>query len=759
MRKLNRFVVFIFFIFLFFLLFIDSSIYFVRTSKVIRSKDGNILRIFLSEDEQYVLPGQIYKKYPENLVKCVLIKEDRRFFYHPGFDILSIFRAFIGNISGKKRSGASTITMQLARMRGNRKRTYLNKLKEIIEALKIEICHSKEEILKAYLDQAPYGMNIRGVGTASEMFFSKDINKLTWAQYATLSVLPNNPSYVNVSMHRERLREKRDRVLERLFEKKIITRTDLILSKAENIPRFNKRLPFLAPHLCSRLRLNLDEDVIDTTIDFNLQKRAENICKNELNNLKQKAINNLSVVIIDNSDNEIITYIGNPLYFDRTNQSMVDGVVAARSTGSILKPFLYALSIDQGIIVPDSLLLDIPTFYGSYSPENYNNHYNGPITAKNALISSLNVPAVRLLEKYSVNAFYDFLKKAGMTTLFRDADDYGLSLIIGGAEGNLIEITQMYSGLSEKGNIFKAKVIKNEEVYKFGKLISSGACEMIKDCIKELSRPGLDGVYKEFTSSKEISWKTGTSYGSRDAWSIGTDGKITIGVWTGNFDGSSSPHLTGAQASAPIMFRLFSMIDHKNSVKEDLQEKNKKIYKKINICSISGYRATIECNETRVVDVPEDSKLLKACPFHESVAYDKDLDRVVCSGCWDDKKYEIRSFLSFPPQAYPYLSSDIKRRLLPKHKEGCNESVKKSSVKIVYPTHGSLLSHQRKEKILLKLTKDKMDKIVFIFINKSLFKKSDDVSFFFTPLKGDNLIEVISEDGYIDRVKLIVTLI
>ncbi|MCQ2609516.1 MAG: transglycosylase domain-containing protein, partial [Lachnospiraceae bacterium] len=396
-----------------------------RYSTSLLDASGKLMDVFLNDTEQWHL--KIEDDIADNLKEAVLTYEDKNFYSHGGVDFLAIFRALRNNIKGKKRSGASTITMQVAKLARPKKRTYVNKLIEIIQSLKMETKLDKESILKLYLNNAPYGGNIVGYGTAARMYFQKDPKNLSWAECALLAVLPNSPGYMSVEKNREKLVDKRNDLLDKLYQKGKLTESQLSLSKREPLPEKRYTFEKVAPHLARRLYNKETDKVIKTTIDYDLQKRMQEIVKSYVGFTHSEGITNACMLVVENKTRDVKAYVGSQEFMDMDNVGQVDGIIARRSPGSILKPFLYALSIDEGLIAPESLVQDVPMFFANFNPQNANKKYAGMIEARQALISSLNIPFVHLLDEYGYDKFYYFLKDM-LSYEENNPDSYGLSL-------------------------------------------------------------------------------------------------------------------------------------------------------------------------------------------------------------------------------------------------------------------------------------------------------------------------------------------
>ena len=431
-----------------------------RYSTSLLDANGKLMDVFLTKDEQWHL--KVEGEVSDNLKEAVITYEDKNFNTHHGVDFLAIGRAFKNNLLGRKRSGASTITMQVAKLALPKKRTYFNKFLEIIHAFKIETKLDKDTILKLYLNNAPYGGNIVGYGTAARMYFQKDPSNLSWAECTLLAVLPNSPGAMNVEKNHERLLSKRNYLLDKLYAKGKITEDQLSLAKSEPLPDERYSFERVAPHLARRLYNTKTDKVIKTTIDYDLQKRMQEIVKSYVGYTHSEGITNAAMLIVENKTRNVKAYVGSQDFMDMENEGQVDGVIAKRSPGSILKPFLYALSIDEGIIAPESLVQDVPMFFANFNPQNANKKYTGMIEARQALISSLNIPFVHLLDQYGVYNFYYFLKD--MLGFEEDNPDrYGLSLILGTKEFSVEDIAKLYSGLANFGDLTELNYVKSDD--------------------------------------------------------------------------------------------------------------------------------------------------------------------------------------------------------------------------------------------------------------------------------------------------------
>ncbi len=669
-------------------------------STVLISSEGKLLSAKIAKDQQWRFPHNL--KIPGKFEEAIIQYEDKRFYYHPGFDPLALVRSLYLNIkAGKIVSGGSTISMQVIRLaRKNKGRTYLEKLIELILALRLEVKYSKEEILALYASYAPFGGNVVGLETASFRYFERPPSNLSWAEACTLAVLPNSPSLIHPGRNRKKLKDKRDKLLKTLFEKKIISNLEYRLSKIEEVPQNPKRLPQMAQHLMNSLdKSNKNRSVLKTTLKFNIQKNVTKILNNHSKELLIKDIHNGAVIVIDNENLEVIAYVGNTNTGNKVNKgNNVDIVRSPRSTGSILKPFLFASMLEKSEILPDTLVSDIPTQYNGYIPENFDEKYRGVVTAKAALSKSLNIPAVRMLRKHGIHRFYDFLKNFGITTLHRDADDYGLTLILGGAEGTLYDIAGIYANLiriSENPEKYashkfdkkyqKIKVLKNRKHQKGDLSISSGSAYLTMQALLEVVRPGAENYWKKFSSSKKVAWKTGTSYGLRDAWAIGCTKKYTVAVWIGNATGEGKPGLVGVTVAAPVMFDIFNFLPESQWIEEPESD-----LKTVKVCSKSGKFPTTLC-ETKDVKIPVNSHYSDICTYHKRIHVDKKGYRVN-SNCESVSKITPKTWFVLPPlQAFYYKRKNASYKNLPMERSDCQRFSSIKEMEIVYPPNGTSL--------------------------------------------------------------------
>ncbi len=732
----------------------SSPVFKENYSTIVKAGDGSLLHVFINQDEQWYLPPDTMQV-SEKLKEAVVAFEDEAFFQHWGVNFKAIVRAAWQNIrTGHVVSGASTIPMQIARMANPKKRSYFNKLREVIFAIKLSLHHSKEELLKMYLNHAPYGGNVIGYRTAAFKFYDKEARLLTWGEAATLAVLPNAPGMIYPSGSSAPLRAKRDRLLKKMLDKGYITKQNYRLALLEDVP--DRFIPFesQAPHLARRLKKeNLGQWIITTTIDENIQKRCNQLALRYKQIYSSYDINNLSILIADTKTGAIKAYVGSPDFFDSRHNGQVDGVMAARSSGSILKPFLYALSIDEGIVLPESYIRDLPTYFDGFSPRNANREYQGVITARESLVRSLNIPAVRLLNYYGVSEFYSFLKLAGISSLFRSADDYGLPLILGGAEVSMWEMVSMYRGLANNG-VFTDNYILQEQPSKLSgtQLISNGSSYLTLDMLKDLKRPGSEYYWERFSSSRPIAWKTGTSFGHKDAWAIGVVPDYTIAVWCGNFNGDGNKNISGAATAGPVLFDILQMLPNQSS--SDWFEAHEIDYKPMHVCSLSGFRATEACDEVDTIMVPVEMKPLRSCDYHQFKFVSEDGKHQCCSHCWNEVGKERKAVTVYPPDIAYYLRKKgqfIEPQL--SHYPHCKAYSAGQALKIIYPNLNAQLFlprdfDGRMQKVICKAGHSNSDAKVYWYLDEQYLGETMNEHKIEVQFRdGRNTLTIIDEHG------------
>lgn len=665
---------------------------------MLEDKDGNLLAAQIANDGQWRFPYN--NTVPEKFKACIIQFEDRSFYTHPGFNPFAFGRAVLQNIkAGRTVSGGSTLTMQVIRLsRKGQKRTYFEKLVEIILAGRLELSYSKQEILALYASNAPFGSNVVGIDAAAWRYFGRSADKLSWAESATLAVLPNAPSLIYPGKNQERLRKKRNRLLDQLFAVGAIDKETCELGKEEPLPGKPHPIPQLASHLLQRsAKEGHTGELVRSTIDGHLQERITEIIENHHKILKGNEIHNACAIVIEVSTGNVLAYVGNTNNSGRPEyNSDVDVINAPRSTGSILKPFLYASMLNDGELLPGTLIPDIPTQIAGYAPQNYNTTFDGAVPAKRALARSLNVPAVRMLQNYGIEKFNYNLKKLGMTTLNYTPDHYGLSIILGGSEAKLWDLTGMYASMARAlnnyipnggkynkndlhANTYIPKAESSKELSNTN-YFDAASIYLTFEAMVEVARPDEDAGWRQYTSANKVAWKTGTSFGFRDGWAIGVTPKYVVGVWVGNADGEGRPGLTGIQTAAPVLFDIFSLLKPSKWFQIPFDE-----MEKVGICRLSGCRATEICDPVDTIRIQKTGLRSEPCPYHRMIHLDQSETYRVSSNCENVNNMKHVSWFVLPPaMEWYYKSKNPSYKELPPYRSDC-EAQGVNAMEIIYP--------------------------------------------------------------------------
>lgn len=731
---------------LWYIFLLPNPLFQVTYSTTIYAENNELLGGKVASDGQWRFRAtdSISEKYFTALIQY----EDKRFRFHWGVDPIAIARAIVQNIRNKEViSGGSTLTMQTIRLARGKQRTWSEKIVEIIWATRLEFSHSKDEILRLYASHAPFGGNIVGVDAATWRYFNHSAQELTWAEAATLAVLPNAPAMIHPGKNRAKLLQKRDHLLAKLLQNKKISEEEYQLAIQEPLPEEPYPLPQQALQLLNYFFINNSGSNIRTTIRKNYQLQAEEILSQWNEKFSQQGIQNIAAIIIDIQTNEVVAYCGNRSDAQQQHGNQVDIIRAPRSTGSILKPFLYYHALKEGVILPHTLLADIPININGFSPQNFNTQYDGAVPASEALARSLNVPAVLLLKKYGVGKFYNDLKAMGISTLTQNADYYGLSLILGGAEATLWELTECYSNMGRallnlpNTNITVVKTEQNSnDINKAKYDYNKGAVWQTFEILKQVNRPEeIDWQY--IPSIQSIAWKTGTSFGFRDAWSIGVTPRFVVGVWIGNASGEGKAGIIGAQTAAPVMFDLFNMLpkSHWFSAPENQ-------YIEAEICHQSGHLRGRFCDKIDTLLILPSGEKSAVCPYHNHY--------------FDNVTGEMYSIFTLPPAWERYYKQGGAK--LDIYKDFKNLQ---SPMQFIYPTEK--ISHitlpkqldGRKGEITLELAHLQPQTAVFWHIDNDFFTQTKDLHKITTHLAvGKHNITVVDQQGnsesiiiYIDR--------
>ena len=679
---------------------LPRQLFHVPYSTVVTDRNDELLGARIASDGQWRFPPR--ETTPEKIKQCLITFEDKHFYHHWGVNPLSVGRAIYQNTKHKRIiSGGSTLTMQTIRLARNESRTFGEKIIEMIWATRLEFRASKEEILSMYVSHAPFGGNVVGLDAAAWRYFGHSAEDLSWAESAMLAVLPNAPAMIHLSKGRKLLLSKRNRLLKQLLEKKVIDLSTYELAVTEPLPDEPHPLPQIAPHLVSRFYKERNGQYTRSTIDRGIQTHIEDLAERWSNEFNRSDIRNLAILVIDIPANQVIAYCGN-VHFDRKQGgNQVDVIQAPRSTGSILKPFLYYAMLQEGSLLPDMLLPDIPININGFTPQNFSMQYEGAVPASEALARSLNIPAVTMLQRYGVPKFHNFLQQTGFKTITRSSSHYGLSLILGGAEATLWDVTNAYaqmgrsliphpdSKLSEKkeAGIIMAKEEKKEEEENETTRKSTqknfiwdkGAVWQTFDALKEVNRPEeID--WKSIPSMQTIAWKTGTSYGFRDAWAVGVTPRYAVGVWVGNATGEGKPGLVGAQTAGPVLFDIFNYLPASSWF-----ERPTGVFVDAEVCRRSGHLKGRFCEETDTILILPAGLRTDACPYHHLITLSADEKHRVYENCANTEPTLQKSWFTLPPVwEWYYKQHHPEYSPLPPFKAGCGEDTFQP-MQFIYP--------------------------------------------------------------------------
>ena len=671
-------------------------------STVIYDRAGDLVGARIAVDGQWRFPED--STVSDKFKMAIIAFEDQYFWYHPGFNPVSLFRAFRQNIKASKVvSGGSTISMQVIRLyRNHKKRNVIEKAVEIMLATRLELGYSKNDILRLYATHAPFGGNVVGIDAASWRYFGCNAKNLSWGEAALLAVLPNSPSSIHPGKNRLHLLKKRNNLIQKLYLKGTIDKEMYQLSLLEPLPIKPLPLPDICPQLTERLKNQTPGKSIKSTINKSVQVNINRIVSDYYNQIKANEIHNACVLVIEVNTGNVIAYVGNiPYQSTPVDGKDVDLIQAPRSTGSILKPLLYTAMLQEGMILPGTLIPDIPTRIAGFKPDNYDLSFDGAVPAKRALARSLNIPAVRMLQSYGIPKFQNFLQKLGMKTLVYSPDHYGLTLIVGGAEGKLWDIAGIYAGLARTLNYYNSfnKYTNNtlhmpnltvtisnsslkEESSSEATLLNAGAIWSTFEALVEVNRPDEEAGWVNLSSSRKIAWKTGTSYGFRDAWAIGTTPEYVVGVWVGNADGEGRPGLTGVGAAAPLLFRVFNSLPQTSWFQKPFDE-----LVKVPVCHQSGYKAGSYCDKIDSTDILRAGLKTDICPYHILIHLSADGKFRVNNKC-EKIDYIIHKhwFVLPPVMEWFYRRKNLFYNQIPPVKPGCMDNNPLAMMELIYPT-------------------------------------------------------------------------
>ncbi len=735
------------------------------SSTALEDKQGRLLNARIASDGQWRFPEQ--DSLPEKYVQAVLTFEDKRFFSHPGIDPFAIARAIRENISQKKIvSGASTLTMQVIRLsREGKPRNYFQKITEMALALRAELRYSKSEILSLYASHAPFGGNIVGLDAAAWRYFGVPPHKLSWGQTAALAVLPNAPSLIRPGKNTEVYLKRRNALLQTLKERKIIDPVTYELSCDEPLPGAPIPLPQEANHLLNKaIREGREGQRIKSTLSLPLQRKVNREMQAHLKRLEPNQIHNAGAIILEVETGEVMAYAGNTKHPDNLHNNQVDMVSAARSSGSVLKPFLYTAMLQEGMILPKTLVADIPVNFDGYSPMNFSNRYDGAVHADEVLYRSLNVPMVRMLKQYGLSRYHNLLRQMEFQTINKPASHYGLSLILGGAETRLDELAGHYASLARILNHFNDKqnyysdaihkpvYVKNAKpatLQNTTPLFRASAIYETFQALTQLKRPEQEIGWKHFISSRKLAWKTGTSFGFRDAWAIGVTPEYVVAVWAGNADGEGRPGLTGLSAAAPLMRELFRLLPPTSWFHRPWKEQIEAI-----VCRQSGHLAGPHCRPADTVLIPENGIRSSSCPYHRTIHLNSSQTYRVDASCYPAGKIIHKFWFLLPPaMSWYYRQSNPSYAVLPEISPQCKDNNADKVMEIIYPEQKSKIfipteMSGERGKVIMKAAHRDPNSTLFWFINQNYAgQTTGEHQIAVHPERGNHVLTITDKTG------------
>lgn len=670
---------------------------------VLTDRNQHLLGAHIAGDEQWRFPPG--DSVPDKFRQAILLFEDEYFYYHPGVNPVSLLRAGWSNLQKRRIvSGGSTLTMQVVRLARPSPRNLLHKTKEMVLALRLEAALSKDSILAVYAAHAPFGGNTVGLEAAAWRYFNHPPHHLTWAETALLAVLPNAPALMHPGRSRDQLLQKRNTLLHKLHARGHLSDLELQLALLEPLPDAPRPMPQLAPHLLDRQIVHNRGVLRQLTIDADLQRLAAQVVERHSRRLQGNEIYNAAAIIASVETGEVLAYVGNSNGNHRDKGFQVDIIRSHRSSGSVLKPFLYAFALNDGLILPTTLLPDIPTYYRGFTPQNYQRQFDGAVPADQALSRSLNIPFVRLLNDYDGSRFIKNLHQSGFTTIQKPYAHYGLSLILGGCETTLWDLAGSYASLGRTlqhyanensryrlGDFMPLQLEKSETgkrpdlLLSYPTVLSAASIYFTLKAMSGVQRPPEESGWEHFSSSRQIAWKTGTSYGFRDAWGVGVTPEYVIAVWAGNASGEGRPGIVGGLAAGPILFELFGLLPSSSAFPipyDDLLQ--------IPVCTQSGHRAGPHCTPADSLFIPVTTKKTTPCPYHELVhltangQYRTSMDQEVAG------TIRSESFFILPPvMQWYYRRFHPEYRALPPYKPGSENPTEGQPMDLIYPPNNT----------------------------------------------------------------------
>lgn len=728
-------------------------------TKLVTDNKGQIIHAWLTPDEKWRLKTDLDEISPL-LRKTIVAKEDKYFYSHPGINPFAIARAAFNNLfSAKRTSGASTISMQVARALEKRERTLWSKIAESFRALQLEWKYDKDEILQLYLNLAPYGGNIEGVKAASLLYFQKSPDHLSLAEITALSIIPNRPSSLVPGKNNELIVQERNKWLHRFAKEKVFTEKEISDALQEPLTVQRNPFPRLAPHISYQLRKR-NELEIQSSIDINTQLKIEKLTEDHVRTLRLKNIRNAAVVVVDNRSGKVIAYLGSASFTDTTDGGQVNGAAAIRQPGSTLKPLLYGLCFDEGLLTPKQTLDDVPVNFQGYAPENYDRQFKGAVTVEHALEHSLNIPAVKGLHLLGKDKMIHTLVQADFRQVARDRDKLGLSLVLGGCGASLEELTGLFAAFANQGIYRPLSFTVNDTVSNKKRILSEEASFMITDILSQVNRPDFPLNWQATERMPRIAWKTGTSYGRKDAWSIGYNKAYTVGVWVGNFSAEGAPDLSGTNTATPLLFKIFNTIDYNNDNDWFQPPSGVDIRQ---VCSETGLPPGVHC-ANRIIDrfIPLVSSSA-TCAHMQEIKVSPSLDRSYCHMCAPEAGYIKKLYkVLAPAMALYYEERNTAFERIPPHNPACEKIFHDNGPNITSPSNGAeyFISKKEPEPVLLQASTGNDVTRLYWYINDKFYKSTArGERQFFLPAEGPVKISCTDDKGRNRNVRILVSYI
>ena len=735
----------LFFLFNFFFPLPDK----IEYSTIIKDDKDQLINAFLTKDEKWRMKTELEEISPL-LRKTIIAKEDQYFYYHTGINPLAVLRAGANNLFSLKRtSGASTITMQVARALERRDRTLFNKFIEAFRALQLEWKYSKEEILQLYLNLVPYGGNIEGVKAASFLYFGKNPDHLSLAEITALSIIPNRPSSLVIGRNNDLIVKERNKWLHYFAAKDLFSYKEIETALSEPLTATRATVPHYAPHLSYKLKKQTGADEIRTHINMNTQLKVEKLATDYIRQLKLKNIHNASIIVVDNKSGKVITYVGSADFYDTTDGGQVNGAAAIRQPGSTLKPLLFGLCMDEGFLTPKMIVQDVPVNYQGYAPENYDQTFKGYVTVEYALAHSLNIPAVKSLNQLGKEKMIGKLLTADFKQVRKDQNKLGLSLVLGGCGASLEELTGLFTAFANNG-VYVSPAYSDDynDKNKKQRLLSTASNYMITEVLSKVDRPDFPLNWQATERMPRIAWKTGTSYGRRDAWSIGYNKNYTVGVWVGNFSGTGIADLSGSNTATPLLFKIFNTIDYNNDKDWFSPPEDHDIRQ---VCSETGLVPGSYCTNIITDEFIPLISITKQCNHMQEVKISADGTISYCQQCAPGSGYQKKLLKVIAPEMQTYFASQNQGyELIPPHNPECEKIFRGNGPGITSPVNGTeyLISKSSPEPLQLTASVGNDVTKLYWYINDQYYKTtSRGEKQFFVPAEGPVKISCTDDKG------------